>query len=457
MKQYQLYIILFCIIFLASCKKYIEDTPANAVRTLTTTDDYRLLTNNTNNVEVSLYTFPVLSGVDIYFSDTTYQNNFGTYYTPIYTWAAKYYDAGSSDLNWEGPYGKIYTFNTVINGVMNSTGGTDSVKREIMAEAMLHRSFSYWALVNCYGKQFDSSTAATDLGVPVLLTPDLTANLTRASIKTVYDQIINDTKTAIRYLPALNSYNPYPSKLAGYALLSRIYLFTRNFTAASAYADSALLLKNNIADYNGYISGTTLSYPARINDPEIILSKQQTGSFSPLQINPDLVALLGTTDLRYQLFTRSGTNYSSTWKPDTRIYWRTQYTYEANNIGLTTPELYLIKAECLARSGDLSNALSYLNTLRRNRYAPANYAAVTASSVNDALTLIVNERKKEFFGRGFVWFDQKRLNKDAAFAQTVSRVFQNTTYTLAPNGNLYVYPIGDKYIAFNPEIVQNPR
>src|SRR5262249_41239036 len=151
-----------------------------------------------------------------------------------------------------------------------------------------------------------------------------------------------------------------------------------------------------------------------------------------LQINPDLVTLLGATDLRYQLFTRPGTTYSSTWGASTRMYWRTQYTYEANNIGLTTPELYLIKAECQARAGNISDAITNLNLLRQKRYAPANYTAASAATVADAITLIVNERKKEFFGRGYVWFDQRRLNKDAQFAVNVSRVFQGTTYTLTP-------------------------
>jgi hypothetical protein len=443
-------------LFFTSCRKYVEDVPVTNVRTLSTTSDYRLLTNATSTVEVSLYNYPVISGIDVYFTDTTYQQNYGTYYLPIYTWASLYHDASASDLNWENPYGKIYTFNTVISGVMGSTGGTDSVKQEIQAEALIHRSFSYWALVNCYGKQFDSSTASTDLGVPLLLVPDLTAKLTRASVKTVYDQIISDTKAAITYLPSVNTYNSYPSKLAAYALLARIYLFTRNFTAASAYADSALTLKNTIADYNGYISGTTMTYPQRTKDPELILSKQQGGAFYPLQINPDLVTLLGTADLRYQLFTRAGTTFSSSWATSARIYWRNQYNpAESNNIGLTTPELYLIKAECLARAGNISSALSYLNQLRKNRYAATDYITATASTADDALTLIVNERKKEFFGRGYCWFDQKRLNKDALFAVTVSRIFQKITYTLTPGSNYYVYPIGERYITLNPEIIQN--
>ncbi|MNL74264.1 hypothetical protein D3C87_1998750 [compost metagenome] len=54
------------------------------------------------------------------------------------------------------------------------------------------------------------------------------------------------------------------------------------------------------------------------------------------------------------------------------------------------------------------------------------------------------------------WFDQRRLNKDAMFAQTYSRVFDNVTYTLEPNSNKYVFPFAQLNISQNPEMVQNP-
>ena len=97
-----------------------------------------------------------------------------------------------------------------------------------------------------------------------------------------------------------------------------------------------------------------------------------------------------------------------------------------------------------------------VNKIRKNRLLPADYIDLAASTSEDALNIVIDERKREFFGRGLRWFDQRRLNKDAQFAKTVTRVFNKVTYTLTPNSNLYTYPIGEKYIIFNPEIVPNP-
>jgi hypothetical protein len=119
--------------------------------------------------------------------------------------------------------------------------------------------------------------------------------------------------------------------------------------------------------------------------------------------------------------------------------------------------MMLVKAECAARADDAGTAVDLLNKLRIKRFQTADYVALTAVDAPDALVKVVNERKRELFGRGFRWFDQKRLNKDVAFAASVTRTLNNVTYTLDPGSNRYLYPIGDKYILLNPELVQNPR
>ena len=64
--------------------------------------------------------------------------------------------------------------------------------------------------------------------------------------------------------------------------------------------------------------------------------------------------------------------------------------------------------------------------------------------------------RREFFGSGLRWFDQRRFNKDASLAQTKTRTFVGTTYTLEPNSNGYVFPMANLLIVQNPEIEQNP-
>ncbi len=129
--------------------------------------------------------------------------------------------------------------------------------------------------------------------------------------------------------------------------------------------------------------------------------------------------------------------------------------YQGIYSGPTVPEMLLIKAECLARSGDAAAATEVLNTLRIARFRAGDYEPL--SVVDDVLPTVLDERRRELFGTGIRWFDLKRLNKEDRFAKTISREFRGATYTLEPNANKYVFPIANIYISQNPEIEQNPR
>jgi hypothetical protein len=217
----------------------------------------------------------------------------------------------------------------------------------------------------------------------------------------------------------------------------------------------ALSLQSGLLDLRTYVGNTT-AIPYRLSDPEVIFSKINNGSYTGIQLDTALLTLLGTTDLRYVLFVKAGGNFSPAFTG--YGYWRYKYTREGSVIcqGPNVPEMMMIKAECAARSNDAATAINILNTLRVKRFAATDYTDLPTGTAAEALASVVNERRREFFGTGLRWFDQKRLNKDAAFAATVTRTFKGLTYTLEPNSNRYVFPIGTKYILLNPEIEQNP-
>jgi tetratricopeptide (TPR) repeat protein len=438
-------------LFSTGCRKYVE-IDQTGTRTLTYTSDYRAVMDN-NSVLEGAFSLSVFSSDDARILDAGKQNTMIDINQNAYTWQAQYWSETQGDGDWEKLYKTIYVCNEVIEGVMDSERGTDDVKHQIYAEAQVHRAYSYWCLVNQYGKQYDNTTAATDLGVPLLLTPDLYASLKRASVQTVYNQIIADLKTAIDYLPDLPDYNTRPSKAGAYALLARTYLFMRDFTNAGTYADKTLSLQNKLLDLRTYVGNTT-AIPRRLLDPQIIFSKINNVTYDGMQLDTALLTLLGTKDLRYVLFVKPGGSFPTTFTG--YGYWRYKYTGEGIYQGPSVPEMMLIKAECAARDNDAAQAISTLNTLRQTRFAATDYTALSVGTADEALVVVVAERRREFFGTGFRWFDQKRLNKDAAFQETVTRTFLEQTYTLEPNSNRYVFPIGEKYRLLNPEIEQNP-
>jgi len=450
-------IILFALaITLASCRKYVEIDQLS-VRTLKYTSDFRNTMNN-NGVLEGTYSYPILSGDDIDISDATRQNFLGDILGNVYTWAPKYTSDSQSDADWDKQYRTIYVCNQVLDGVLTSQDGTEAEKQRIYAEALVHRAYAYLTLVNMYGKQYNSATASTDLGVPLLTTQNLFTKLDRASVADVYKQILGDLRKSISRLPGLAEYNVRPAKVSGYAIFAKTYLNMRDFNNAALYADSALALQSGLLDLKTYENapGTIL---VRLLNPEIIFSKIAGVNYAATSLSSDLLTSLGTTDLRYKLFTDVGNRFRGQFSASFTGRASTKYLINESviNNGPTVPEMMLIKAECLSRAGKTADAMTLINNLRIKRFTAANYAPLTAASAADALRIVVEEKRREFFGTGMRWFDQKRLNLDNDFAITKNRSFKGVNYTLQPNSNLYVYPIGDKYILLNPELQQNPR
>jgi hypothetical protein len=416
--------------------------------------------NDANTQQNSFGVAPVLSCDDVDLMDAALQNSLKNNFNQkaMYTWTKPYYVDLQVDYDWSVAYQNIYTFNTVINGVQDSKGGEQVLKNTVNAEALVHRAYMYFTLVNLYGKTYNPATAVEDPGVPLLLEAKLFVDLTRPSVQKVYDQVIADLQTAIPMLPVKQDINFRPNKAAAYALLAKTHLFMRHFSEALSFADSALAFSNTLNDYKSFVATNPYNFPSQYLDKEVLFRKIPRATLSTFQLSASLLNALGTADLRYKLFVKSGNNFSPAFTGSG--YWpREKYsggTPDKVAVGLTVNETWLIKAECLARTGKGSDALTLLNDFRKMRFATVDYTPLTAASDAEVLALVINERRLEFFGTGLRWFDQKRLNLDTQFAQTYTRVFDNITYKLEPNSDQYVFPLANLLIAQNPELQQNP-
>jgi hypothetical protein len=122
--------------------------------------------------------------------------------------------------------------------------------------------------------------------------------------------------------------------------------------------------------------------------------------------------------------------------------------------------MYLTRAECYARTGDKDKAMDDLNKLLENRWYTGTYTYQTAATSDEALTKVLEERRKELLMRGLRWSDLRRLNKDNTRKKDLVRSLTingvTTTYTLPPNDLRYVLLI-PKNVIDNSSITQNPR
>ena len=141
--------------------------------------------------------------------------------------------------------------------------------------------------------------------------------------------------------------------------------------------------------------------------------------------------------------------------------------------GPTVAEMLLTKAEAHARLDQLAPALEAVNKLRVNRIdsnAPNSAINISASTSEDALTLILEERRREMpFSQR--WFDIRRFNNNDEPSDDVGPLTRNfygyssssvtpstgiVTYTLESNSRRYAAPIPNTEIESSEgELEQN--
>ena len=124
--------------------------------------------------------------------------------------------------------------------------------------------------------------------------------------------------------------------------------------------------------------------------------------------------------------------------------------YIEMNIGFSTPEVYLIAAECEARIGDKNKAIGYLNRLRDNRISD-NVALSTSFTKEEVLEMVIDERRKEFAFVGLTrLIDLKRLNRESWFARTIHHdAGSEGSWELPPNDPRYIMPVPETILSFN--------
>lgn len=354
---------------------------------------------------------------------------------------------------WLFPYMTVLRANLVLDilPTILIEPSEQSAYNNIKGQALYHRAFQFYQLAQLFCKPY-SGTATTDPGIVLKLTPIVTETYTRSTVQQTYDRIIADLKEAANLLPVASLFTTRPSKAAAYGALSRTYLAMRDYSNALNYADSALTLKNNLLDYKTLNPINTL--PASyVTNPEVLFFNSTSTdllNFPRPIVDSNLYQSYNNNDLRKWVYFGNyagGAKYfKGSYQSLTAFY--SQFT------GIATDEIYLIRAECLARAGDKDGAMGTLNTLLRNRY-DSTFTDIVATDSGDALNKIQIERRKELLFRGIRWTDLRRYNLENA-GISLTRIVDGVTYTIPPNDLRWVLLIPDAEVK-RSGITQNPR
>ncbi|CDT32100.1 conserved hypothetical protein [Sphingobacterium sp. PM2-P1-29] len=124
--------------------------------------------------------------------------------------------------------------------------------------------------------------------------------------------------------------------------------------------------------------------------------------------------------------------------------------------GLALDEVYLNAIECLIRTEQLNDAMILFNKFMSTRWKVGQYSEVVFKDLNNALSLVLEERRKSLLFRCLRLSDIKRLNKTSQQQVFMKRKINGVEITLMPNDPKYALPIPQKELLIN-EMPQNPR
>ncbi|RXQ90984.1 RagB/SusD family nutrient uptake outer membrane protein [Ancylomarina salipaludis] len=453
-----IYIVALLMLF-TSCDDWLDIKPKGKIIPQKV-EDYRLLMDQAYSRGESVgvvesYGGDLYLSDDIVITDDRFESKYGESIRNAYTFEDHIYLEEQEDPDWTTIYNQIYMCNIVIAEVKSATGGEDE-KNQLYAEAIIHRAFAYLNLVNLYGKHYNSSTAATDLGVPLLIEPAIEGSLERSTVKDVYDLILSDLDAVYNDLPGVQEQSYRPSKASASALLARTYLLMGDFNKALSNADESLSYYNFMYNYNELPKNAwyanMIDLPNNHENKEQILWKEPQNSYEliyPSQQLKDLYDL--ENDLRFTGM------FETEWFPPyaDKIY--LQEYLVGRTCGLSVPEMILTRAECNARNGNISDAMSDVNLIRQNRIKTEAYTELTATDAADALIKVKQERRRELAFKGSRWFDIKRYNAYDDANISIDHSVAGKSHILLPGDNKWAQPIARKYILKNREIEQNPR
>lgn len=452
--KYLVYILLCSCLGLVSCKKYLDKKSNESQSKPETLNDLQALLDNPS---LSRGMRLINNSTDEYYLDYAFWNGRAKIDKDSYVW-----DANLNDfIDWRDIYITVLYANTVLDNLKDiSSDGQQSQWNNIKGQALFFRAHSFYMVGQLYAEVFDPSIADLAPGIPLRLNSNFNEASSRHKLAEIYDQIEKDISEAIGLLgdnsPATALYKKRPTRAACYGLLSRIYLIKKDYKKAEENASLCLNQYNFLLNYNNSPQVDTLT---AVNPPFAAYNGEMIFYFNvastlnantSAKIDSNLFKSYADSDLRKKLYFRKNT--------DPSYRYRGSYTGLTTDIfnGIATDEIYLNRAEAHARLGNTTNAMDDLNTLLKNRIRTSQFVPLTAMTPDQALNLVINERRKELVNRGLRWTDLRRLNKEPVFRTTLQRKLNNQIYELQPEDKRYTLLIPVE-VMNNSNLQQNPR
>lgn len=486
-----LFSLILAISFFSSCDDYLDIAPKGET-VLSKTDDYLGLLED-------MYGFPIssewyISGEATSYNMTLIKNytyplvSVGFFWDETFDRASYMTDTGSSDM-YSMCYKRIAKYNIIIQNIGDSDGSSED-KTMGLAQAKILRAYNYFYLINTFAKPYNPTTAETDNGIILRTDFNLEASVSQGTIAEAYKMIQQDIEDALPDLPHVSLNTFRPDKSFGYALKAKVHLFKREFDEAltasldcikeaetnghhklwdmneeyqSALQSSLNMytgMPESFFEYGGmmYSMFRMMSQSSYFvhpySDSENLLYQHGLNDMSPhpMMVRKPIASLFDPkTDLRYT-FNMGTMPTRPTAEPGSISL--NNMMNKWNCAGIKLSEVYLMAAECYARKGDVTNTMTYINNLRKNRIIAKYYSDLTAANKEEAFNIVRDERKRELLATSNGFFDMRRFCTE--FNETLSRDYDGKTYYLKPTSTLLTFPFPVSAMQ-NSNLIQNSK
>lgn len=448
---------IFCTLVLVTmvgqcCTKFLDKKNDGTVSVPSSVSDMQSILDYRTIINLRAPTLDEASADD-YVLATNTLNGMKDFQQHAYTWTLSGIDMDNS-YGTRNDYSQLYDnvnyANIVIDGLQDKS---TTEGQEVLGQAYFLRGISFFQLMGLFAQAYvpNSTNEAPGIILKLGSSPNYVAK--RSSVGESMKQVVDDLKEAAGLMWKKDVVPTRGSKCAALGYLSRVYLYMNQYDSAQKYCDFSLAMHSQLMDYNGSPDITSnATVPFKIFNSETLYYYVSSSyiftnsSPSYAKVNPELLALYEDADLRKTLYF-SGTNGNVSFKG----------TYGGSKTylfkGLAVDELYLIRAECLARNNGKEEASKCLDTLLYKRYQTGKFSGTSNLDRTELLDRILVERRKELSFRSVRWGDIKRLNVVGANI-TLKRTTETGSYNLLANSAYYALPF-PQYIVDMTGIKQN--
>jgi hypothetical protein len=339
---------------------------------------------------------------------------------------------------WAQAYDNINRTNEILDKVGALPNIDTDTRNELMGEAYFVRALMYHDLVKFFGDVPIQLHSTTD--------PNAGSTITRAPVSAVYDRILSDLDSASALMSDSSS-TTTASAGAVRALRARVLFYKGDYVGAESEAhavetDFGYDLAPNYSDLYTASGNSTPEDIFKIiatvhADQQSFLSydyfAKALGGTYLLRPTSDLLAAYDPADLRGQwnISFAGSRRYGSKYR---------SITGTENFPVLRLGEIILIRAEVLARTGHLPEAVAEMNKTQARAGAPL--FVLGSHTTQDVIDAITAERRLELALEGDRWHDLNRLG------------LTPSVMDIDPTQELY--PIPQSEIDVTPGLTQNP-